>query len=212
MSINATDPYYQEERARLLADQNIEQWTKYYRFRDKLRYNTSAHEEVNSLEGAREIFYAYVGGLYTQANGPSTVNAWVYKLVVPPQDRIKSDETQMPWHYSTQPPPPSDPYPMPPPPPPLPPPQQSNTSLPPRSRANSSTARYVPMIDEPFDGAPPMASPVKSFLPRFNEITTRRRFTVQWPAEQKGLQHAPRWVVKCVGEYRADTDPGRRHF
>lgn len=171
---------------------------------------------MNSPKGAREIFNAYVGGVYTQANGPLTVNSWVYKLVVPPQDRFKSPEEQTSSYYATQPPPPSVPYPMPPPPPPLPPPQRYSSPLPPRSRTNSSSsARNVAMLlDEPFNGTPhikPLAG--KSvYLPRFNEITTRRRFNVQWPAEQKGLQHAPRWEVKCIGEYRADTDHDRRDF
>ncbi|KAF8490752.1 hypothetical protein JB92DRAFT_1295642 [Gautieria morchelliformis] len=206
----------EERRAALLTDHNYEQWTKYYRLRDKLRFHSDAYHQVQSPEGAREIFHAYIGGAYTQTNGPLVVNRWVEHLVVPPEDRPKPEE-KVSSFYASQPPPPSYPYPVQPPPPPVPPPtlpQDKRFSA--RSRTSSfSSARNVAVPpDDPLGGRVPYTTSTTGksiYLPRFNEITTQRRLHVEYPAEQKGLQHAPRWVVTCVGAYRTDTDALRRH-
>jgi dsRNA-specific ribonuclease len=194
--------------ATLLTDQTYEMWTNYYRFRDKLRYNSRATDEVNSPEGARDIFHAYVGGVFSQATGPLLVNAWVYRLVVSPQERTKF-EGKMPLFLPSQqqsPPQPTYPFPMPPPPPPPLTQQFSSPYL--RSRTSSISSVRNMSTDDLLGGASSAAlsNGKVAYLPRFNEITTQRKMDVQYPAEQKGLQHAPRWVVKCVGEYRAETD------
>ncbi|KAF8576088.1 hypothetical protein K439DRAFT_1419211 [Ramaria rubella] len=157
----------EEERAKQLSDQNYEQWTNFYRFRDKLRYSETVVSEVNSVQVTREVFHAYVGAVYTQVNGPSEVNTWAYHLITPAED-VKQEFLlpQLPK--------------MPPPP------------IPPQLRNMN--------VDDPRDSMPynAPANGKSIYLPRFNEITTQRRLSVQYPAEQRGLQHAPRWVVKCI--------------
>ncbi|KAF8519133.1 hypothetical protein BU17DRAFT_48019 [Hysterangium stoloniferum] len=74
-------------RLELLSASNYVKWANHYKLREKLRYNQSAFDEIHSHEGAREIFHAHVGGVYSQENGPMTVNCWVYNLVVPPDER-----------------------------------------------------------------------------------------------------------------------------
>lgn len=208
------DPRNQEKVHTLLTDETFETWTNHYRFRDKLRYNANAADEVNSPQGAREIFYAYVGGVFSQATGPLTVNAWVYRLIVAPQDRQKFD-AKLPFFPSQKftPPLPSHTFPMqPPPPPPAPAPpttQQLANMYPLRSRTSSMSSSKNMSTDD-LSGAsstkPPSNGRV-AYLPLFNEITTQRGLSVQYPADKKGPHHAPCWVVKCVGEYRADADP-----
>lgn len=150
---------------------------------------------IHTPEGAREVFHAYVGGVYTQDNGSMAVNAWAYNLIVPPESRPKEEE-------NIYPPPPSVPYPMAPPPPPLPPPSVPYHS---RGRTSSmSSGRKVPVLADDANGYADgynTTSPNKvAYLPRFNEFCTQRRVSVQYNAEQGGLQHAPRWIVKCMGE------------
>jgi len=183
-----------DERDKLLSDDRYDQWTNFYRFRERIRYNQSASDEIHSTKGARDIFHAYVGGVYTQANGPNVVNNWVYNLIVPPKDRKGVEDAPM----HRLPPPPNDPYPMPPPPPP-------GALYAPRSRTNSfSSGRHTSMAIDDTSGYNASAPAKVVFLPRFNEICTQRRYNVQYPAEQGGLQHAPRWIVKCLvnGEER----------
>ncbi|HEV7737799.1 MAG TPA: hypothetical protein VGO47_10575, partial [Chlamydiales bacterium] len=40
-----------------------------------------------------------------------------------------------------------------------------------------------------------------AYLPRFNEMISKSRLTLQWLAESSGFKHCLRWHVDCVGKF-----------
>lgn len=164
---------------------------------------------VRPPQEARELFCAYVGGVFVE-KGNEAVFQWLIRLLepisndgdnkvgpqlppeVPPAKRPKAEETfqpMPPMQISMTPPPISKFVPQPPqptsvPPPPPPPPLRP----PPRLSSN-------PL-------AP--AQPHLPFLPMFNQAASQRRVVLDYVSESSGPSHAPRWTVKCIGmEIRA---------
>jgi len=157
-----------------------------------------------SPEGGQKVFNAYVAALYTQsADGPLLVNNWVYHLIYPNSENIsplpKILSQNQPNTDQSQ---PSTPH------------IASNTILYP----SISAAYQYPQGDSVLVASPPRSNGLKRtisqtsfpsephntvvYLPRFNELATKKRLSVQWQAENKGLQHAPIWQVECVGKSR----------
>lgn len=48
----------------------------------------------------------------------------------------------------------------------------------------------------------PMPSIKVTYLPAFNERCSQRHLRVDYESSNTGLPHAPRWVMKCYGEYQ----------
>lgn len=130
------------------------------------------------LQEARALFYAYLGGVYSE-RGLETVQQWMSRLLLgqddgiapppdPPPKKIKNEEyssyTTSPIFFGSQPPP--------------------------------SPPRQVPKPPNPLSPA----QPTLSFLPLFNQMATQRRVTVEYPAEFSGPPHAGQWTVRCVGK------------
>lgn len=196
-----------EEVKKISSDENFLAWASAYKLREKLRYNPQSKDEIFTPEGAREVFLAYIGGVYNQPNGHGLVESWVMKSFFPTVAKSPeysngnasdvSHESQfngfdtihqsrsgnaspplLPTHKPRPPPPPEPFY-----------------SPEPRSVYSSPFIRDIPphMVDS-------FSRPTVAVLPKFNEITTRRRMDVQWLSEQTGMQHAPLWKIECVGE------------
>ena len=170
--------------------------------REKLRYNQSSFDEVFSADGARELFHAYIGGLYSQENGPMTVSSWVFDLVASPEERrnmaINSPQYQQgSYNWPSVSPPashsPIDNY--------------SNYSQSGSCTASSASQQLYPGAPM-YDALPrrlansPLQQPFKThtaYLRCLNEIVMKRRLDVQWYTEQVGYHHPPRWKMVCIG-------------
>lgn len=157
-------------------------WVDHYGLFEKLRYNPANKGDVHSKEGIRELFHAYLGAIYSQPNGPMILNAWVFRLLTPAQEHHlfpnpgEQHETRPSWppHYGL--------------------PQSDSIPIKRRRSHTSHSSTPSPTVN-------PVSLPSTTvYLPRFNEIITKKRFEVQWPAKQSGPQHAPRWEISCVGK------------
>lgn len=172
----------EEVRAGLVSDMEYAKWVDHYGLFEKLRFNPANKGDVHSKEGTRELFHAYLGAVYSQPKGPMILNAWVFRLLTPPQEHhLLPDhgehDIRLSWspHYAGHGLPQSDSLPI----------KRR------RSRTSHSTSPSPPVN-------PASLPSTTVYLPRFNEIVTKKRFDVQWPAKQSGPQHAPRWEINCL--------------
>ncbi|RDB28875.1 Ribonuclease 3 [Hypsizygus marmoreus] len=180
------------QRDQVLSDANIENWVKTYGLRQKLRCHPNVFPVLNTPKEARSIFYAYVGGVYSE-HGSDTVQEWISRLLDdrqimpphPPQPRSSQfmDGPPQKKVKSEQPPSPE-------------PSRIFFASQPPPSPPRQPPAPHPPPTSLPNPLAP--AQPNLPFLPLFNQTATQRRVTVEYPAEFTGPPHAGRWRVRCV--------------
>lgn len=174
-----------------------------------MRYNPADKDAIFTSEGAREIFLAYMGGVYDHPNGLALLLSWVMNAFFPstttklsehePANDLEPNQNLhlngldgLNQYRTTDESPPMLPFHKPRPSFP----DTLHFPEPPRSIYSTPLKRDVP----PHMAHGFMARPSVTFLPRFNEITTRRRLDVQWLAEQTGMQHAPLWTIECFGE------------
>ncbi|KAF8898922.1 ribonuclease III domain-containing protein [Infundibulicybe gibba] len=210
------------QRARLLQSENIYNWASMYRLQEKLRRHPDMTLD-RSMEG-KDIFCAYIAGVYTE-HGIDVVQDWVNQLTRtdwpsqpnlvpviaaedPPPKKVKSEPLSpsvasgSKIFFASQPPP--SPAPRLPGPPPgsryAPPSAARYISQQPATAPQAPFQRPRPLAQRPLPHLNPLApaQPTLPFLPLFNQTASQRRVAVEYPAEQSGPPHAPRWTVRCV--------------
>ncbi|KAF9015549.1 hypothetical protein BDQ17DRAFT_1230096 [Cyathus striatus] len=68
------------ERDSILSDENIDDWVTYYNLRKKLRCHPDFVLSLNTPQETRSIFYAYIGGLYSES-GDVHIREWICRLI-----------------------------------------------------------------------------------------------------------------------------------
>lgn len=175
----------------MLSDENIEDWVTFYNLRKKLRchpellhtlasplvsFNSSKAQsdfmDPHCLQETRSIFYAYVGGVYSES-GHDVVNSWIKQLVElqsllpadpmvrqpnesPPQKKMKGEpESPSRIFFGSQ-PPPSPPQTS----APVPTPFGMNFAMRSTAPAPMSFGRSTPLVRQmPPHMAPPLSTP-----------------------------------------------------
>lgn len=69
---------------------------------------------------------------------------------------------------------------------------------------SSPPVDYFPAVQQPYASYSPVpqSSQPKEvyYLPKFNERCSQQKLPVEYTAENHGSPHAPKWVMKCLGE------------
>ncbi|GJJ09876.1 hypothetical protein Clacol_004100 [Clathrus columnatus] len=184
----------EEEIGKIISEETFSLLAAQFSLREKLRYNPSDREEVFTPDGAREVFLAYMGGVYSQPNGHQMVESWVANAFFPstPKSPEVGNDPDM------NPPPRSNSPPMLPLHKPRPTPLDATIFPPDIPRSGYSSPSLLRDIPPHMTNGLQQRQQGIAILPKFNEITTRRRLDVQWLAEQTGMQHAPMWKIDCV--------------
>lgn len=197
-------------RRALLSDEIIDVWSRLYRLRDELRYDSSFQPSVDEPEQGRSLFLAYLGAAFEE-HGLIDVQKWIRMLVqltvavmdgFPTIDfgddsseeqagkRLKVEEaSQGPSGFSL------NFVPL------------GKTSV---KHYNPYSSQPTPPLSAPPPIPPPPppmpsfspnplapAQPNLAFLPIFNQTAAQRGMSVEYPAMFTGPPHAGRWHVMC---------------
>ncbi|KAI6162041.1 hypothetical protein EDD17DRAFT_588273 [Pisolithus thermaeus] len=202
-------------RRALLSDEIIDVWSRLYRLRDELRYDSSFQSSVDEPEQGRSLFLAYLGATFEE-HGLVEVEKWIrllFQLTAAVMDefptidfgddgseeqagkRLKVEEaSQGPSGFSLN----------------FVPLGKSSVDVPVK-HYNPYSSQPTPPLSAPPPIPPPPPPPMRSFspnplapaqpnlafLPLFNQTAAQRGMSVEYPATFTGPPHAGRWHVIC---------------
>ncbi|KAI6118994.1 hypothetical protein EV401DRAFT_1965177 [Pisolithus croceorrhizus] len=177
-------------RRALLSDEIIDVWSRLYRLRDELRYDSSFQSSVDEPEQGRSLFLAYLGATFEE-HGLVEVEKWIrllFQLTCCSGKRLKVEEASQ---------------------------GPSGLSLNFVPLGKSSVRCSCETLQSLFHAPPPIpppppppmrsfspnplapAQPNLAFLPLFNQTAAQRGMSVEYPATFTGPPHAGRWHVMC---------------
>lgn len=164
------------KHAQTLSDSSIAAWLSAYDIDLKKRVRLGgARGALDDPEEARFLFNSYVGAVCLQ-DGLQAATDWISKLVKPEEQPLALVDDSQNRTFTTVTPVP----------------------LPASAQAGASQAAPPPYRPP----TPPQASTVPSGVPQgilalFNQTCLQRQIPMEWAAAANGLQHDPRWEVKC---------------
>ncbi|KAI6047779.1 hypothetical protein EDC04DRAFT_2619886 [Pisolithus marmoratus] len=201
-------------RRALLSDEIIDIWSRLYRLRDELRYDSSFQSSVDEPEQGRSLFLAYLAAAFEE-HGLDDVQKWIrmlFQLTANVMDEFPAvtfaddsseeqagkrmkveDAPQGPsvfsLHFARL--------------------GKSSVDVPMKPHYNPYSSQPTPPLSAPppIPPPPPMpsfppnplapAQPNLAFLPLFNQTAAQRGMSVEYPATFTGPSHAGRWHVSC---------------